>query len=140
MSICKHVRYMNIWDSVLIGWDMVSVNIKEGMPPADLAVANLLTEIEYYSKTSERIIKVVHGYGSKGRGGEIKKLLHEKLKELTQKKEILGFVKGEALGSFDELSALAKKLAPELIINPEFNFNGGITIIILNDKENKNGK
>ena len=119
---------------------MVSVNIKEGMPPADLAVANLLTEIEYYSKTSERIIKVVHGYGSKGRGGEIKKLLHEKLKELTQKKEILGFVKGEALGSFDELSALAKKLAPELIINPEFNFNGGITIIILNDKENKNGK
>ena len=114
---------------------MVSINIKQDMPPADLAVANLITEIEYYNKTNERIIKVVHGYGSHGTGGEIKKLLHEKLNELTRKKVILGFIKGESFGSFDNLSNLAKKLAPELILNPEFNFNGGITIIVLNEKE-----
>ena len=117
-------------------WDMVSLNIKDGMPPADLAVANLITEIEYYNKTQERVIKVVHGYGSHGKGGEIKKLLHEKLKELTQKKAILGFIKGEAFGSFDKLCILAKELSPELLISPEYNFNSGITIIILNEKEN----
>lgn len=119
---------------------MVSINIKKDMPPADLAVANLVTEIEYYCKTDERVIKVVHGYGSHGTGGEIKKLLHEKLQELVRKKVILGFVKGEAFGSFDNLSVLAKKLAPELILNPEFNFNGGITIVILNEKDCTNGK
>lgn len=114
---------------------MVSINIKQDMPPADLAVANLITEIEYYNKTSERVIKVVHGHGSHGTGGEIKKLLHKKLNELTRKKNILGFIKGESFGSFNPLCTLAKKLAPELILNSELNFNGGVTIVVLNEKE-----
>lgn len=119
---------------------MVSINIKEDMPPADLAVANLITQIEYYNNTPERVVKVVHGYGSNGVGGEIKKLLHLKLKELENKKNILGFVKGEAFGSFSPLSNLARKLAPELCIAQDMNLNGGITIIILNEKVKLNGK
>ncbi len=114
---------------------MVCINIKEDMPPADLAVANLVTEIEYYSKTQERVIKVIHGHGASGVGGEIKRLLHLKLNELTHKKIIKGFIKGEELGSFSQLSQEVKKLAPEIMINSEFNFNGGISLIILNEKK-----
>ena len=53
------------------------------MPLADVAVAMLDAEIRYYIKTRERVLKVIHGYGSHGMGGEIKKLVHLYLKDLN---------------------------------------------------------
>lgn len=49
------------------------INIKSNMPPAYLASVNLEIEIERLTKSDTKLIKVIHGYGSHGVGGEIKK-------------------------------------------------------------------
>ena len=44
--------------------EIVTLNIKSEFPPADVAVANLLIEIERLANTEVGAIKVIHGYGS----------------------------------------------------------------------------
>ena len=111
---------------------MVEINIKKDMPPSDVAVAMLDAEIKYYVNTQEKVLKVIHGYGSHGMGGEIKKLVHLYLKDLKAKNVIKGFIKGECFGETNELFAYACSVCPELILDSDVqNYNSGLTIVLL---------
>ena len=52
------------------------INIKDDHPPVDIAVSRALNEIECSAPQKEPFLKIIHGYGSGGTGGEIKKQLH----------------------------------------------------------------
>ena len=65
-----------------------TINIKEGFPPSDVAVANMEIEIEALTFGGAKVVKVVHGYGSHGVGGEIKRLAHIRLLELKKQKSL----------------------------------------------------
>ena len=66
-----------------------TINIKNGFPPADVAVANMEIEIDALTFAGKKAVKVIHGYGSHGVGGEIKKQAHARLVELKKEKKIL---------------------------------------------------
>lgn len=111
------------------------LNIKQDFPPADVAVACLEIEIEALTNTEYGAIKVIHGYGSHGKGGEIKRLLRERLKQLKSQKKIIDYVEGEKWGKEAIEKFNVVKNFPELLLGCDINcYNNGITIVFLNEK------
>jgi hypothetical protein len=53
-----------------------SVNIKDDMPLADTALSRLKVELHKAKQEGFKALKVIHGYGSSGRGGVIKQEVH----------------------------------------------------------------
>lgn len=105
------------------------MNLKEGIYP-DVAASLLLTEIEISKLCDVNVIIAIHGYGSHGTGGEIKKEILKHLKLQKSGKKIIDFVKGEQWSenykNYNELI----RLEPELILHPHLaNFNSGVTLI-----------
>ena len=109
-----------------------TLNIKEDMPPADVAVCQLELEIEAYKNSDIGALKVIHGYGSHGKGGEIKKLLGKKLEEWKKQGKILDYIKGE---QFSSLAINKHNIAvkyPQLLLDSDLkNYNNGITVLLL---------
>ena len=109
-----------------------TINIKEGYPPSDVAVANMELEIEAFSFSEVKVLKVIHGYGSHGVGGEIKKLAQQKLKELKKHNKILDFIPCEQFGEEQKHSNYIFNNFPELILDDDLkNYNSGITLVFL---------
>ena len=111
---------------------MHTINIKLDNPPADVAVANLQQEIELCSLAKIDVIKVIHGYGSHGKGGLIKTEIKKLLKTLKAKKKIIDFIPGE---HFSQSLKYYKKLVevyPEIILDSDlYPPNFGLTLVIL---------
>ena len=108
------------------------VNIKENMPPKDYAVYLLDCAINDSKKMGEKALIVVHGYGSHGKGGDIKKAVVEYLTTAKKNKQITTFVKGDEWGDLNEEKQLMCTMCPELILNSQlFPINSGVTAILL---------
>jgi hypothetical protein len=78
-------------------------NVKENMP-TKLEAGKLLAEFIKQHK-NEKVIKIIHGYGSTGVGGSIKQIVHKSLRNKRKSKEIKAFIPSEAifeLQGFDE--------------------------------------
>lgn len=113
------------------------LNIKQDMPPADVAVANMEIEIEALAGSEVGAVKVIHGYGSHGTGGEIRRLARDRLKELKRQGKILDFVEGERWGKFAIEKFNVVTDYPEFILEGDMqSFNSGITIVFLKQKRN----
>ena len=109
------------------------LNIKQDFPPADVAVALLENEIEALYNTEYGAVKIIHGYGSHGKGGEIKRLLRIRLKQLKAQKKIFDFVEGEKWGKEAVEKFNIVENFPDLILKSDINcYNNGITIVFLN--------
>lgn len=108
------------------------VNVKTNFPSVDVAVFNLQVEINDAKKMGNKALIVVHGYGSHGTGGLIKKEIHEMLNKAVKKHEIEFFVSGENWGEFNDLKIRACEICPDLIINSQLSgLNSGVTVVIL---------
>ena len=90
-KVVQDNRIFKINFFVFLGENMKieTLNIKQDFPPADVAVANLEIEIERLTGSQTKAIKVIHGYGSHGVGGEIKRQLMHRLAELKKFGKIL---------------------------------------------------
>lgn len=112
-----------------------TINIKQDYPPADVAVALMEIEIERLAKTETLALKVIHGYGSHGVGGEIKKQAHLRLGQLKRKGLILDFIPAEQFGILARQNKYIEQNLEELIFDPDLsNYNNGITIVFLKPK------
>ena len=108
------------------------VNLKEGYS-AEQALAILEIEIESAKKEGIVAIKVLHGYGSHGRGGVIRKALLPLLASWKRSKFILDYFGGDKWNLFDE-DAKRILLKDKSIYNDcdISSSNPGITIIEIN--------
>lgn len=75
--------------------DLITVNLKENMPPVDIALCNMELEIELAKISGVKAIKFIHGYGSSGAGGLICKEVRERLFSLKKQKIIKDYIFGE---------------------------------------------
>lgn len=109
-----------------------TINIKQDYPPADVAVACMEIEIERLKNTDALALKVIHGYGSHGVGGEIKKQVHARLFALKKQKKILDYIPAEQFGYLARQDKYIQQNLEELVFDPDLkNYNNGITIVLL---------
>ncbi len=110
----------------------IEINVKSEGQTVLEALALVQIEIERCKNTHISAIKVIHGYGSHGVGGAIKKELHFMLKNFKSKKIIKDFVPGEKWTDLNENRNKIIKVCPDLLADYElFNLNYGVTIILL---------
>ena len=78
------------------------------------------------------LLKVIHGYGSTGAGGDIRIAVQKRLRELVTQGEIGGCIFGENWSKADEETWRILQTRSELKGDPDLGRrNLGITIVIL---------
>ncbi len=109
-----------------------TINLKFNMPTCEQAITSLKTEIWKAKRENVKLLKIIHGYGTSGIGGEIRLTIHKFLPNLVWYKQIGFFVPGE---EFSQNFENGKKLLdryPKMKNDADFNRkNKGITIIVL---------
>jgi hypothetical protein len=79
-----------------------------------------------------KAVKLIHGYGSSGRGGKIRIGVRDKLAAMKRKRLIKDYIPGEDFGPTD---AASRKLAEQdktVTRDPDYGrMNHGITIVVL---------
>lgn len=108
---------------------MLTFDIKSSLPTVEEAKQDLLNILTRSRK--EKVIKIIHGYGSKGEGGAIKQMTHRILNQERQKRMIHGYIPGEAtatLMGYDELIATYRHLLKN--DTDFYRGNDGITYVI----------
>ena len=111
---------------------MKTIILKEGMPSVEQARARLQTELRSARQIGVKILKLVHGYGSSGVGGDLRISLQSTLRQMTERHEISDCIYGENWRTSDERSWELLKRMPELKNDSDLGKgNKGVTIVIL---------
>ncbi|MBI9009775.1 MAG: hypothetical protein JEZ05_07075 [Tenericutes bacterium] len=79
-------------------------NLERDLPTVSEA-GKKLAQIIRENKSNEKVIKLIHGYGSSGVGGKIKISVQKSLRKRVNSGEIKAYIPGEAFSSlfgFDE--------------------------------------
>ena len=108
------------------------VNIKTGMPTVDVAIQRITYNIKSAGPLGVSAIKLIHGYGSTGKGGGIRIETRKYLERQKVRGEIKDYITGEAFSIFDESTRKAFLVCDELRRDSDIErHNNGITIVIL---------
>ena len=108
------------------------VNIKEGMPVVADAIKRVTYNLKSAGPMGVSAIKLIHGYGSTGKGGGIRTETRKYLEKLKSRREIKDFIIGEKFSIFDENTRNAFAVCDDLRRDSDLErHNNGITIVIL---------
>ena len=108
-----------------------TVILKEGMPSVEQGRARLSSEIQAAKVAGVRVLKLVHGYGSSGVGGDLRIALQSTLRQMANAGEIRDCIYGENWRTSDERSWRLLKQIPQLKSDSDLGKgNKGITIVI----------
>lgn len=104
------------------------INIKSNLQTVSEALSEFLVELDRCKFAKIKLIKVITGYGSHGKGGEIKKELKSLCIKLKQEKRIKNFYSCEKLTK-QNLHDLCIEY-PDLIVDNEVaGYNSGVTLV-----------
>jgi len=102
------------------------------MPTVEQARARLARELRAARQHGVVILKLIHGYGSTGVGGELRIALQSTLRQMADRREIRSCIFGENWRKSDEQAWELVKSRPELKADRDFGRNNkGITIVVL---------
>ena len=109
-----------------------TVILKEGMPSVEQARARLSGELQAARQGGVKVLKVVHGFGSSGVGGDLRLALQATLRQMVAKQEIRECIYGENWRTSDERTWEVLKHMPELKDDSDLGKgNKGMTIVVL---------
>jgi hypothetical protein len=102
------------------------------MPPVQEALQRLGRELALARKEKTTLLKLIHGYGSTGAGGEIRIAVQKRLLEMAQNGQIHGCIFGEDWSKSDERTWKLLQSYPKLKSDSDLGRrNPGITIVLL---------
>jgi hypothetical protein len=108
------------------------VNLKSGMPTVSEALQQLDRELAVARQAGCKVLKLIHGYGSSGEGGEIRIAAQRRLTEMANRGEIRACIFGEDWSKSDEQAWTLVKAHFELKQDADLGRrNLGITIVVL---------
>ena len=89
-------------------------------------------EIALARQQKHSLLKVIHGYGSRGVGGDIRIAVQKRLREIAEAGQIAGCIFGEDWSKSDETVWRLIQDKPELKSDSDLGQrNRGITIVLL---------
>lgn len=107
-------------------------NIEKGLPTVGQAQKRIEEEIAAAKFGKWTCMKLIHGYGSSGKGGQIKNSLPSFLDTQMRKGNIRNYIRGEDFSIFDSGTQKAMLQYPDLSGDSDLGqCNHGITIILL---------
>jgi len=102
------------------------------MPLVREALDRLDRELALAHQEKAKLLKLVHGYGSSGAGGEIRIAVQKRLLELTQNGHIRACIFGENWSKTDDVAWKLLQSHRELKSDSDLGRrNQGITIVLL---------
>ncbi|HLW89211.1 MAG TPA: Smr/MutS family protein [Terriglobales bacterium] len=111
-----------------------TVNLKFDLPPVSEALQRLQRELETARREGGAPVKIVHGYGSSGVGGDIRIAVQKRLREMVEAGELHACIFGEDWSASDEDTWRLLERHPELKKDAHLGRgNRGISIVVLKD-------
>ncbi|ABF40058.1 conserved hypothetical protein [Candidatus Koribacter versatilis Ellin345] len=107
-----------------------TINLEEGFPTVEQARQKMLRELDLARRAGHKGVKLIHGYGSSGVGGEIRLSVGRALQEMKRHGEIAFVIYGENWGISDPDTWALLKLRPSLKKEEDLGRkNRGITVV-----------
>lgn len=96
------------------------------------ALRRLERELATARRDNHALMKIIHGYGSTGAGGDIRIAIQRRLHELVEAGQISDCIFGENWSKSDETTWRTIQERPELKSDPHLGRrNRGITVVLL---------
>jgi len=109
-----------------------TVNLEDGLPTVAQAHARLTSELHVARRSGTTILKIIHGYGSTGVGGDLRIAVQASLRQMVARGEINECIYGENWRKSDERAWEVVKRFSALKSDSDFGKqNRGITIVVL---------
>jgi hypothetical protein len=123
-----YVTGLAIWRPI----PMEEINIEYGMPTVQVAMPLLTERLRSMKKSGVKAVKIIHGYGSTGKGGRLRKATLKLLDESKQSGLIKEFVIGEQWSKFELRTLTLIDRIPQLYKDQDLErHNRGITVVFL---------
>jgi hypothetical protein len=107
-------------------------NIEAGFPVLDEARRLVIGEIKQAKRDGVKVLKVIHGYGSSGKGGALCVGLRKSFGLRKKESVIKDFIAGEDFSIFNPTALALLEAVPELRGDPDLSAtNEGVTILWL---------
>ena len=107
-------------------------NIEAGSPILDEARRLVIGEIKRAKREGVKVLKVIHGYGSSGKGGTLCIGLQKSFRLRKKENVIRNFIAGENFSIFNPTVLTLLEAVPELRGDPDLNAtNEGVTVLWL---------
>ncbi len=111
---------------------MKTVNLKSDMPAVHEALQRMDRELAVARQEKAKLLKLVHGYGSTGAGGDIRIAVQARLMEMVQSGQLHGCIFGENWSKSDDAAWKLLQSYPDLKSDAHLGRNNrGITIVLL---------
>ena len=102
------------------------------MPPVHEALQRLEREIGAARRQKHSLLKIIHGYGSTGAGGDIRIAVQRRLRELIDSGQIRDCIFGENWSKTDDATWRLLQAQSDLKSDPDLGRrNQGITVVWL---------
>jgi hypothetical protein len=102
------------------------------MPLVREALQRLARELAQAREENVKVLKLIHGYGSTGAGGDIRIAVQKHLLEMAQSGQIRGCIFGENWSKSDDAAWKVVQAHPELKNDSDLGRrNQGITIVVI---------
>ena len=107
-------------------------NVEAGLPTLDEARRLVAAEIKQAKREGAKVLKVIHGYGSSGKGGKLCVGLRKSFGLRKKEGVIKDFIAGEDFSIFNDTVLNLLEAVPELRGDPDLGaINEGVTILWL---------
>ena len=111
---------------------MWTYNVEAGLPTLDEARRLVIGEIKRAKREGVKVLKVIHGYGSSGKGGALCVGLRKSFALRKKEGVIKDFIKGEDFSIFQDATLRLLEAVPELRGDPDLgSTNEGVTVLWL---------
>lgn len=109
-----------------------TVNLERGRPTVETALRRLVLEVATARREGVRLLTVIHGYGSSGKGGVIREECRKALDHMRYRKEISDFIPGEEYSSKAGPAKALLRRYPQMARDRNLKIkNPGITVVVL---------
>ena len=107
-------------------------NVEADFPSLDEARRLVIAEIRNAKRERVRVLKIIHGYGSTGKGGKLCVGLRKSFALRKQEGVIKDFIPGEGFSIFNNAVLQMLDAVPDLRGDPDLNAtNEGVTLLWL---------
>ena len=111
---------------------METANIEKYMPTVYQAEILVRNNIEMYRQKKVKAFKIIHGYGSTGKGGALRTGIRRWLDQVKGAKIIADYIPGENWSAFDETTRKVLDLDDSFRKDSDVGqMNSGITVIVI---------